>query len=257
MLAYRNILLLLLICSLLIVGAGWIFDFLNIWLILMLLVANIIAVFSASLCICSGFYIKAFCSGTTKQKHLSLSFDDGPDAEQTPKVLDLLKEKNIKAVFFLVGRNIEGNEHLLKRMVDEGHSIGNHSYAHVNSFGFQSFRAVKEDLQKSQQIIEEACGRKVVLFRPPFGVTNPNIAKAARLLNYIVVGWSIRSLDTTGVAPAKTIKRVSKRLKPGELILLHDNHKRIIPILEGIIEKAEKDNYNFVSLEELLKINTE
>jgi peptidoglycan/xylan/chitin deacetylase (PgdA/CDA1 family) len=252
MLAYRNILLLFLVCSLLIIGAGLVFGFLSIWQMLTFLISNNIAVFSASLCICSGFYIKAFCSGTTKQKHLSLSFDDGPDAEQTPKVLDLLKEKNIKAIFFLVGRNIEGNEHLLKRMVDEGHSIGNHSYAHVNSFGFKSFMAVKEDLQKSQQLIEEASGREIKLFRPPFGVTNPNIAKAARLLNYIVVGWSIRSLDTTGVAPAKTIKRVSKRLKPGKLILLHDNHERIIPILEGIIEDAEKKKYTFVPIKKMM-----
>lgn len=256
MLAYRKVFLLVLICSALIIVAGIGFGFFNIWILLGLLMMNIAMLFSGSLYVCSGLYIKAYCSAKTEKKQIAITFDDGPDPEFTPLVLDLLKKHHIKAAFFLIGKQIEGNEALLLRMIDEGHIIGNHSFSHVNHFGFKSTKAVTEDLDKSAQIIENTTGKKPTLFRPPFGVSNPNIARAARILQYVVVGWSIRSLDTLGKPADKTIKRVIQRLKPGAVILLHDNHERIVPILEGIMKKVEgeREGYKVVALDKLLNI---
>lgn len=256
MLAYRKVFLIILICSALIIVAGIGLEFFNIWILLGLLVLNIAMLIVGSFCICSGLYIKAYCSTKTEKKQIAITFDDGPHPEFTPLVLDFLKTHNIKATFFLIGKNIEGNEALLLRMKNEGHIIGNHSFSHVNHFGFKGTKAVTEDLDKSAQIIERSICKKPVLFRPPFGVTNPNIARAARILQYTVVGWSIRSLDTLDKPANKTINRVTHRLKPGSVILFHDNHERIISILEGIMKKVEGKGkrYKVVALDELLNI---
>jgi peptidoglycan/xylan/chitin deacetylase (PgdA/CDA1 family) len=256
MLAYRKIFLLILILSVLILGLAWGFSFLNTWLILLLILANIAVLLAGSFYICSGLYIQALCSGNADTKKVSITFDDGPDKIITPRVLDLLKQYDIKAGFFLVGENIVGNEEIVNRMINEGHIIGNHSYSHKKYFGFLSTRKVKDDLQKNETLIERVTGKKVTLFRPPFGVSNPNIARAARLLDYTVLGWSIRSFDTVCRNNDKTIKRVFMRLKPGGVILFHDNHERIIPILEEVINRTMEDGYDFVSPDVLLNLKT-
>jgi len=205
--------------------------------------------------ICSGLYIKTYCRAAGTDKIISLSFDDGPHSQYTADVLDLLKEHNIKAGFFLVGKKLEQHADLLKQIISDGHIVGNHSYSHSNKYGFKKSKVVVSDLQQTEEIIFHACGKRVKLFRPPFGVSNPNIAAAARKLDYSVVGWSIRSLDTMGKSKEKTIKRVIRRLKPGSLILFHDTHKDIVPILEKVIEEASKQGYSFVSPDVLLKLN--
>lgn len=204
--------------------------------------------------ICFGLYIKTYCKGKGNEKVLSLSFDDGPHPQFTADVLDLLKEHNIKAGFFLIGNRIEKEPGLVQRMIAEGHMVGNHSYTHTNKYAFRSSKRLIEDLQQNEELISKLGGRKVKLFRPPFGVTNPNIAAAARKLGYSVIGWSIRSLDTLGRPAEKVIRRVVSRFKPGGLILLHDTHEEIIPILKKLIEEASEQGYSFVSPDVLLKL---
>jgi len=204
--------------------------------------------------ICSGMYIKALCRGSRNEKKIALSFDDGPHSEITPQVLELLRNYDIKAGFFLVGNQLEANKELLKTILDEGHIVGNHSYSHKNSYGFFGSQKVLKDLQNTEALIFHASGKRTRLFRPPFGVSNPNIAWAARKLDYIIVGWSIRSLDTMGRRKEKTIKRVNSRLKAGSLILFHDTHPDIIPILEAVIKHAVEKGYEFVSPDVLLNI---
>ena len=254
MLAYKHVVLILLIGSVIVISLAWVFAFLSVWLVLALILLDLAVLFGGSLCVCSGLYLYAHCKGTDDKKQIVITFDDGPNADVTPGVLDILKTHNIKAGFFLIGRNIEKNREIVKRTLGEGHIIGNHSWSHRKSFGFWSSRKVMDDLRKNELLIENICGKKVNLFRPPFGVTNPNIAKAARLLNYTVIGWSIRSLDTIGNSNEKTIKRVIRRLKPGGVILLHDNHERIIPILEELIKRIVANGYEIVGPEELLNI---
>jgi peptidoglycan/xylan/chitin deacetylase (PgdA/CDA1 family) len=204
--------------------------------------------------ICSGIYIKTVCRSKSTQKHITLTFDDGPHPEFSPAVLDLLKKNNIRAGFFLIGKHIENNEDIVRRISDEGHLIGNHSYAHANSYGFWGTKKLTADLRRNEELIGQIIGKRVRLFRPPFGVTNPNIAKAARKLDYTVMGWSLRSLDGMSKSKEKIIKRVIRRLEPGKVILFHDNHEGIVPILEEVIRIANTQGYTFVSPDELLNI---
>ena len=149
----------------------------------------------ASYSIQSGIYLRSFCKKRTTEKVVALTFDDGPDPIQTPKVLKVLKEYQATACFFCIGHKIKGNEALLKSMVTEGHLIGNHSYSHSGLFPLYGLSKMKKDLQTCQCELERVTSQPVTLFRPPFGVTNPTIAKAVRQLGYTSIGWSIRTLD--------------------------------------------------------------
>ncbi|MEN8225159.1 MAG: polysaccharide deacetylase family protein [Bacteroidota bacterium] len=256
MLSYRKVFLFTLLGSLVIITLGWASSLLEPWLVFLLILVNLGMLIYGSFYVCSGLYLNVKCGGNKGQKSISITFDDGPDPLITPRVLDLLEEYELKATFFLIGKNIPGNEHLVKRMLDEGHIIGNHSYSHSNYFGFLRSEKVIKDLKKNELLIETICKKKTNLFRPPFGVTNPNIAKAVRSLDYTAIGWNIRSLDGIKKNSAKTTKRVMKRLKPGGIILFHDNHAGIFTILEQLIEKTQKEGYSIVSLDEILNLKT-
>jgi peptidoglycan/xylan/chitin deacetylase (PgdA/CDA1 family) len=205
--------------------------------------------------ICFGLYIKTYCKAKTKKRLLALSFDDGPHREFTPVVLDIMKKHNIKAGFFLIGERLDMEPELAKRIMHEGHMIGNHSFKHTGRFTIRNTKALINDLKQNEDQIYELTGERVRLFRPPYGVTNPNIATAVRLLEYKVIGWSIRSLDTMGWKDKKIIKRVVSRFKPGSVILLHDTHKGIGTILEEVIKKANEQGYTFVRPDKLLNLN--
>ncbi len=124
-----------------------------------------------------GYFVNAIIKKKTKIKEIALTFDDGP-TEFTPKFLDLLKEQNIKATFFCIGKQIEKYPETFQRIIAEGHSIGNHTYSHSNKTGFLSTSKMVEEIEKCDEVILNVGNTKTDLYRPPFGVTNPNIAKA-------------------------------------------------------------------------------
>jgi len=194
-------------------------------------------------------YIKALCRSKRKDKVVALTFDDGPD-KQTEKILDLLKEYNVKACFFCIGSKVEENKNLLKRIKDEGHLIGNHSFSHLFSFPLHSVKWLKQDLQACEQQIEEVTQEKVRLFRPPFGVTNPLIAKAVKSFNYITIGWSIRSLDTCK-SVEKAFARIKQKLKPGAVILLHDPLPASDILLRELLDYLNKNEYKIERVDKL------
>ncbi len=204
----------------------------------------------ASFNIRSGVYVRAFCRKNTVSKRIALTFDDGPHPVYTPQVLDLLKQYNAKATFFVIGKNIENNEQVMKRIYENGHQIGNHSYTHRNTFPLLNPRKMADDLLQCEQAIEQSTGYKTEWFRPPFGVTNPFVAKALKTMNYRVAGWSIRSLDTI-FDKDKAVKRVVRRLKPGAIILLHDRLPDISYILEKILQQASDAGYDFTTIADL------
>ena len=132
----------------------------------------------ASCNIRSNIYLKVFCKKQTEDKIVAITFDDGPDSVQTPKVLQVLKEQQIPACFFCIGHKVEENEELIRQIINEGHLIGNHSFTHTNHFPLYSLSRMKKDLQACQFALERVTSQKIKLFRPPFGVTNPTIAKS-------------------------------------------------------------------------------
>ena len=223
-------------------------------IVLVLSAAALAFGFWASYCISSGIYLKAVCRFDTEKKIIALTFDDGPCAKYTPGILDLLGQYGIEAAFFCIGSKIEGNEHILKRMADHGHLIGIHSYRHDWRFTLSGKRRITEDLTTCADKIKSATGFEPTLFRPPFGVTNPDIASAVKKLNLRTIGWSIRSFDTVKT-PGKVIKRVTKRLKPGSIILLHDNRENTVHILQAIIKFAMENGYKFARSHKYIDLN--
>lgn len=206
----------------------------------------------ASYSIQSGIYLRSFCRKRTKERIVALTFDDGPNSTQTPKVLHVLKEYQAAACFFCIGHQIKGNEKLLQQMVAEGHIIGNHSYTHSNLFPLYRLSRMKKDLQACQSELERVTSQPVTLFRPPFGVTNPTIAKAVRQLGLRSVGWNIRTLDTQQPAPEKILHRIRKRLTPGSVILLHDRMPDSDRLVKQILELMKELNYTVVRLDKLI-----
>ncbi len=206
----------------------------------------------ASYSIRSEIYLRSFCRKRTVEKIVALTFDDGPDPIQTPKVLQTLKEQQATACFFCIGRKIKGNEKLLQQIVTEGHLIGNHSFTHSGLFPLYRLSRMKKDLQTCQSELERVTSQPVTLFRPPFGVTNPTIAKAVRQLGYTSIGWDIRTLDTQQPTPDKVLNRIRKGLKPGSIILLHDRIPDSGQLVKQILDLLKEQGYTVVRLDELL-----
>lgn len=202
----------------------------------------------------SGFFIRIVCEGDSSEKRMALTFDDGPSAEHTPAILDLLRAEGVKATFFCIGKNIAGNETLLKQIHEEGHTIGNHSYSHHFLFDLFSRSKMTADLKSCDQIVNSTINVTPRMFRPPYGVTNPHVRDAIIEGKYFPVGWNIRSLDTVINDRNRLMKRVISRFAPGAILLLHDSGKYTTSILRDIITEAQHQGYTFVTVDQLLKI---
>lgn len=170
------------------------------------------------------------------QGNVCLTFDDGPDPIMTPKILEILNKHSVKGTFFLIGKNAFSNQALVKRISDEGHSIGNHTYYHKATFSMCSENKMTEEIKKTNQILEQITSKKITFFRPPFGVTNPKINTVLKKLNLKSIGWGIRSLDTITNDSIKLYSKVKQGVdKGGSIILLHDRCESTLEILEKII----------------------
>lgn len=189
------------------------------------------------------FHLNSINHLNTSDKKVLLTFDDGPHTN-TAKVLEVLKKHNVKALFFIIGKNIQGKESILNQIVAEGHQIGNHSYSHHNFIDLWSIKKVTEDFAACQKLIEHY-QPNTKLFRPPYGVTNPNISKALKQLGLQSIGWNVRSYDTSIKDVGKIKQRVLSQLKPGAIILLHDRLDFMPELLEVLIPAIKEKGYSF------------
>jgi len=229
-----------------------IFNMQYIWLFAALAVIYIYLLVMGSVKICAGFYIKVLCHGGTSKKLVALTFDDGPDPDQTPRILEILEKHQVRATFFVIGRKAEDEEDLLRNIFSAGHTIGNHSYSHALFFDLFGRKKMEQDLLRANNVIEKVSANKPVLFRPPFGVTNPIVAKVVKKLGYHAIGWSVKSLDTVLKNPDKIVERINDRLHPGAVILMHDDREMTVKVLEEVILKIKKEGYRFVGVEEMM-----
>ena len=197
------------------------------------------------------FFMPVFYRGKPGKKQLLLTFDDGPDPEYTPKILKILNNYDIEAVFFCIGKKSQKYPDLIQKIVANGHVIGNHTWTHSWKFTFAGSEKVEKELTETERIINKIVGKRPRLFRPPFGVTNPIIAKTVHELNYKTVGWSIRSLDTV-MKPDRMKLRVTNQIGHGKVILFHDNRKSTLEVLPAIIEDCISHGYEFAGVEEVL-----
>ena len=189
-------------------------------------------------------YPKAVWQIKTKSPTIYLTFDDGPIPGLTEWVLDVLKEHSIKASFFCVGENIHKNPKIFKRILNEGHSVGNHTYNHI-----KGYKTKVVDYMKNVRKCESLT--KTRLFRPPYGQLKPNQYRRLIKLGFKVVLWDVISYDYEEIPKKVCFKNVKNNAGPGSIILFHDNikaEKNLKYALPKTIEHFLKLNYNFATL---------
>jgi len=198
-----------------------------------------------------GYFVNSITHKRTRKKEVAITFDDGP-TEFTPQFLDLLKEKNIKATFFCIGKQIEKHPETFKRIIAEGHILGNHTYSHSDRTGFLSSLKMTEEIEKCDEIFQKFGNISTEFYRPPFGVTNPNIAKAIKKTQKRSIGWNIRSLDTVTGSEKRIFNRVTKNLKKGSIILLHDSSEKTYNVLVDLLLFLERKNYSTYTIDDIV-----
>ncbi len=201
------------------------------------------------------YHLKSLNSNKAiKENRVAITFDDGPHPEFTPMVLSLLKEYHTKATFFCIGKHVEQYPELFKSIIEQGHTVGNHTYSHSNAFGFFKTKKVVEELQQTNAIVKNVTGLNMSLYRPAFGVTNPRIRKALKITGLQSIGWNVRSLDTTSRSSETVLNRITKNLSKGDVILLHDSSLKTVTILEQLLLFLKQQNLESVSIDSLFKI---
>lgn len=236
----------------LVIALHFIQDF-SLWLLIPLLLLWLGLTSWGSFDIRLKYFLKAYSKSTTEVKQLSITFDDGPH-EFTQDVLTLLGKYNAKATFFCIGTQIEKHPEILKQIIAEGHVLGNHTYSHANSIGFAKTEEVIDEIRKNDVLIKSTIDKTPKLFRPPFGVTNPRIAKAVNHTKHNVIGWNVRSLDTVLKNHESIFNRIKPKVKPGCIILFHDTSKESVLALEQLLVFLDKNQYTSITVDQLLNL---
>lgn len=204
----------------------------------------------------SGFYINTLCQGKMESRSIALTFDDGPDIRVTPLLLDLLERENIRAAFFVTGNKAENQHDLIRRIDSEGHILGAHSYSHSFFFDLFSRSSMVTEIEKTEEIIGSLINKKVKMFRPPYGVTNPALADVLRHMEYHVIGWSLRSGDTVIEDEEKLLKKITGKVKAGDVVLFHDTKIRTLNVMDNFIKFAKENGLSFERLDKHLGIKS-
>jgi peptidoglycan-N-acetylglucosamine deacetylase len=223
------------------------------WYVGMLIVLLLLLT-AGSIFIRMGFYIKSRYAGDAGQKMVAFSFDDGPDLHNTPVILDLLKQQDVKAAFFVVGHKVETNVEITRRIDQEGHILGGHSFSHSFFFDLYPEKRMKSELKQTEEMVLKITGKKMKLFRPPYGVTNPVLARVIRKLGYQVIGWSLKSKDTVTGDSQVLLARLKKKVKSGDLILFHDTKPILAGVLPSFITFLKSERYQIVRPDQLLNL---
>jgi polysaccharide deacetylase family sporulation protein PdaB len=193
----------------------------------------------------------------TQQKIVALTFDDGPDPDNTALILDLLKQYNAKATFFAIGEKVSRNPELARREAEEGHELANHTYHHL-FLNNRSFGKLEKEIVETERVIREATGQKPTLFRPPGGIYNDRLIALARQHGYVVVLWSWQqdTRDWSRPGVGKIVSRVLDHLENGNIILLHEyveGGSQTVEALKTILPELNKRGYRMVTVSELVK----
>lgn len=187
--------------------------------------------------------------------YIAMTFDDGPHGANTPRLLDMLKQRGIKATFFVVGQCAAEFPDIMKRIVAEGHEIASHSWSHplLSKMGEES---VSDQLQKTHDIIKQTTGVEPKIMRPPFGAFTPNQrAWANKKWGYKIIMWDVDPLDWK-VRNAEHVKsEILKKTVAGSIILTHDIHKSTIDAMPETLDGLTAKGFKFVSVSELLAMD--
>ncbi len=187
--------------------------------------------------------------------YIAMTFDDGPHPKLTPRLLDMLKERGLKATFFLIGQNAAANPEIVQRIVAEGHELGNHSWDHkaLNKMGADG---VKMEIVQTNEAIQQAVGIKPVIMRPPYGATSPAISKRLNEeFGQKVIMWSVDPLDWKDRNASLVTDRILKNTAPGAIILAHDIHQSTVDAMPATLDGLLSKGFKFATVSELIKMD--
>src|SRR5947207_5738674 len=188
--------------------------------------------------------------------YVAMTFDDGPSAKLTPKLLDLLAAYHIKATFFLIGQNVAENPDIGTREVREGHEVANHSWSHPN-LAKMSDDGVRDQLHKTEDAIRSASGNRPTLLRPPYGsITTRQKKWINQEFGYKIVLWDVDPLDWRRPGPNVVCNRIIKMARAGSIILAHDIHPGTVEAMPCVLSQLEAKGFKFVTVSELIAMQT-
>ena len=191
-------------------------------------------------------------------KNIALTFDDGPDPLYTGMILDILKEKDVKATFFLIGNKIKQNPKVAERIFNEGHCLANHTYTHID-LKKKSFKEIYSEIRKTEQMLVNICGKSLKLFRPPWGHITSSEKEALEKHGYKIVLWDVNSRDyKSGVTVKEIVDNVMQNIGDNKIILFHDSdyqckasRQNTVLALPDIIQSLKESGYNFVTIDKM------
>src|SRR5213080_1698201 len=197
-----------------------------------------------------------FNSVHTDGPYIAMSFDDGPSATLTPKLLDLLAAHQIKATFFVIGENVAEHPQIVARAAREGQEIANHSWSHPN-LAKMSQESVRSQLQRTDDAIKSATGKSPTLLRPPYGsITEREKRWIHDEFGYDIVLWDVDPLDWKRPGPAVVRNRIIKEIRPGSIVLSHDIHPGTVEAMPSTFDELEAKGFKFVTVSELIGMAT-
>lgn len=185
-----------------------------------------------------------------RSKAIALTFDDGPHTENTPKILELLKKYNAHATFFVVGNRVASGADLLKKELEIGCEIGNHSWDHANLSKMRKISQVNKNLNKTKKLVKRLTGYEIKLTRPPYGAISKVMRKK---MNQPMILWSVDTLDWKSRNAKAVLKQVKKQVEDGAIILVHDIHESTAEAMKTVLPWLIKNDYDILTVSELMK----
>lgn len=201
-----------------------------------------------------------FVRGERGSKEIALTYDDGPNDPHTLRLLEVLAKHGAHATFFLIGQFVEHRPDIVREIVKAGHAIGNHTFTHPRLI-FTDPAQTRAELERCQSAIEAAAGQKTNLFRPPFGGRRPDTLRIVRAMGMEPVMWSITGFDWTAPPAERIVRRVSRYIRGGDVVLLHDgshlgmggDRAQTVIATERILERWTPQGYRFVAVPAMME----
>ncbi len=202
---------------------------------------------------------RVFWRGPSDERAVAITFDDGPTDAHTPRILDILGDKGVKATFFVLGRRAERFPAIVARAAGEGHEVGNHGYDH-SVLPLRGPAYARTQIEQTSAIIERACGRRPTLFRASHGWRSPWVNREAARAGCATIGWTLGVWDTDRPGAEVIRRRVARGVKPGCILLLHDGRGvepdadagQVVEALPALIDALRRDGYRLVTVSEMM-----
>jgi peptidoglycan/xylan/chitin deacetylase (PgdA/CDA1 family) len=209
----------------------------------------------------SQLYGRTFIGTGAGKRELALTFDDGPNDPYTLQLLEVLSQYNVKATFFLIGKYVDQRPDIVREMVAAGHIVANHTYTHPNLI-CQSQTQFQEELSRCERTLGDAVGENhAPLFRPPFGGRRPAVFRTLKKAGLKPIMWSVTGYDWSAKSPTEIERNVTKRVRGGDVVLLHDgghlafgtNRAFTVKATERLIARYQGEGYTFPTIPEMMR----